>query len=147
VSEWTTVEKKKKESPPAIAKNKLSSRQLILIWKTPSAIDSLDLRNKINNAFASNGVKSPVIVSVTLSVKKNLVLTTTPAFNADYLLENKKGLGRLLCFRRGAPYHSMVQGCHPRYSYQLGGSWTVEIRNQHFQQRLESGRGAVLAFF
>ena len=103
VSEWTTVEKKKKESPPAIAKNKLSSRQLILIRKTPSAIDSLDLRNKINNAFASNGVKSPVIVSVTLSVKKNLVLTTTPAFNADYLLENKKVWAGFFAFDEALP--------------------------------------------
>ena len=102
-SEWTTVNNKKKATSPSIAKNNLSSRQLILAQKTLTAINSLELRNKINNAFASNGVKSPVIVSVTLSFKKNLILTTTPAFNAEYLLENKKIWDNLLAFEQALP--------------------------------------------
>lgn len=102
-TEWSTVESKKKTPTPQTPKNNLSSRQLILTQQNPIPINSLALRNKINDAFASNGVKSPVIVSVSLSFKKNIVLTTTPTFNAKYLLENKNIWAKLISFQEALP--------------------------------------------
>ena len=102
-TEWTIVASKKKATPPPVVKNNLSSRQLILTQNGSTQINSLALRNKINDAFASNGVKSPVIVSVSLSFKKNIVLTTTPTFNAKYLLENKDIWTKLISFQEALP--------------------------------------------
>ncbi|KAF1925378.1 uncharacterized protein M421DRAFT_400053 [Didymella exigua CBS 183.55] len=54
----------------------------------PLGFASLEIRNAFNLAFAKKGVKSPVIASATLSLRKNIVLTTTPTFTAKYLLKN-----------------------------------------------------------
>jgi len=102
-TEWTTVGSKKKATPFPVIKNNLSSRQLILTQNGSTQINSLALRNKINDAFASNGVKSPVIASVSLSFKKNIVLTTTSTFNAKYLLENKDIWAKLIFFQEALP--------------------------------------------
>jgi hypothetical protein len=87
-SSWQQVGKKKTTTPPP-PKNSLSSRQLVLIQDNPQPFNSLSLRNAFNQAFASKGVKSPVVASVTSSKKENIVLTTTPAFTAKYLLEKQ----------------------------------------------------------
>jgi len=102
-SEWTTVASKKKTTSLPTPKNSLSSRQLILTSNNATPIDSLALRNKINDAFARNGVKSPVVVSVSLSFKKNIVLTTTPTFNAKYLLEKKEIWANCISFQEALP--------------------------------------------
>ena len=102
-TEWTTVTSKKKTTHTTTPKNSLSSRQLILTQDQSTLVNSLALRNKINDAFASNGIKSPVIASATTSFKKNIVLTTTPAFNAKYLLENKNIWANIISFQEALP--------------------------------------------
>lgn len=78
---------KKRPSQPAVS-NSLTSRQLVLTRDGSAPFDSLKLRNEFNDAFRRKGVQSPVIASVTLSAKQNIVITTTPQFNGKYLLEH-----------------------------------------------------------
>jgi hypothetical protein len=47
------------------------------------------IRNHVNTAFQEKGIKGPVILSVSSSIAGNMILTTTPQFNADFLVENK----------------------------------------------------------
>ncbi|KAH7556198.1 hypothetical protein BM1_06724 [Bipolaris maydis] len=86
--QWTTMQKK----APQKAKPSLKERQLVLVNQGgPAAFDALRLRNAFNQAFTlKGGVQSPVVASVTLSSKGNKVVTTTPAFTANYLLENQE---------------------------------------------------------
>ena len=109
-AEWTTVASKKKVPGTAVPKNSLSSRQLVLIHKSTSPINSLTLRNNINNAFANKGVTAPVIVSATRSKQENIVLTTTPAFNAQYLLENKEIWKHTVQFHEALPIVPWYKG-------------------------------------
>ena len=101
--QWTTVAHKKNATPAPTPKNSLSQRRLILVQQNPSSINSLELRDKINDAFARNGVKSPVVASATLSLRKNIVFTTTPMFNAKYLLENKNVWQNTTSFEEALP--------------------------------------------
>lgn len=102
-TEWTTVPSRKKAPISITPKNSLSSRQLVLVQGNPSSTDSLILRNKINNAFANKGVTSPVVVSASRSKKENIVLTTTPTFNAKYLLENIDIWKHIVQFQEALP--------------------------------------------
>ncbi|KAF1934871.1 hypothetical protein EJ02DRAFT_309788, partial [Clathrospora elynae] len=96
-SDWQQVGKKKTATSPL--KNSLSSRQL----DNPTPFNSLALRNAFNKAFASKGVPSPVIASVTSSKRENIVLTTTPSFNAKYLLENQEIWESVTYFKAALP--------------------------------------------
>lgn len=102
--QWTTVQKK----TPQKAKPSLKERQLVLVNQgAPTAFDALRLRNAFNQAFTSRGgVQSPVVASVTLSSKGNKVVTTTPAFTAEYLLENQSIWKDLVAFKAAQPITS-----------------------------------------
>lgn len=48
------------------------------------------IRNEINNAFNKTGAQKPVILTVNRSfTRKNIVLTTTEFFTAEYLLKER----------------------------------------------------------
>ncbi|KAF2727241.1 hypothetical protein EJ04DRAFT_506038 [Polyplosphaeria fusca] len=98
---WQIVGDKKKTPLPA--KNPLHSRQLVLTRENQTTFNSLEVRNTLNKACANKGVPTPVIASVTCSTKNNIVLTTTLAFNAKYLLENKKVWETILDFNNTLP--------------------------------------------
>jgi hypothetical protein len=86
---WNVIGKKKTQAPKP--KHTLSNRQLVLTQEehqTAAGIDSLAIRNAFNAAFAAKGVSNPVVASVKASKRENIVLTTTPSFNAEYLLEH-----------------------------------------------------------
>ncbi|EMD97939.1 hypothetical protein COCHEDRAFT_1209700 [Bipolaris maydis C5] len=102
--QWTTVQKK----APQKAKPSLKERQLVLVNQGgPAAFDALRLRNAFNQAFTlKGGVQSPVVASVTLSSKGNKVVTTTPAFIANYLLENQSIWKDLVAFKVAQPITS-----------------------------------------
>ncbi|KAH7553336.1 hypothetical protein BM1_08309 [Bipolaris maydis] len=102
--QWTTVQKK----APQKAKPSLKERQLVLVNQGgPAAFDALRLRNAFNQAFTGKGgVQSPVVASVTLSSKGNKVVTTTPAFTANYLLENQSIWKDLVAFKAAQPITS-----------------------------------------
>jgi hypothetical protein len=102
---WQQAPPKKKAAthPP---ENSFSNRQLVLtqdIHVNPLTINSLDLRNRFNTAFANKGVLTPVVASVKASKRDNIVLTTTPSFNAKYLLEKAEIWNQLTPFKEALP--------------------------------------------
>jgi hypothetical protein len=114
--EWTLVEKSikapKKDPSP---KNQKKPNRLILI-KSPTGSNStfspLAVRNAFNKAFSDKGVKGPVVatVSKTLS-QKNIVITTTSTFSADFLLENRSIWEHVIAFQsaqKDEPWHKVV---------------------------------------
>ena len=59
------------------------------------------------------GTKGPVIASVSLSLQKNVVLTTTPCFSAAFLLENSKAW--LPTFPNAKPHRAPDPQCPLEY--------------------------------
>jgi hypothetical protein len=90
--EWTLVEKKKQYQTSKTAKIALNVyKHLILVQPKDQNLDfsPLTIRNKLNLAFASKGIKDPVIALITKTLGGNLVITTTPTFLAAFLIEKK----------------------------------------------------------
>ncbi|TVY22076.1 hypothetical protein LHYA1_G009165, partial [Lachnellula hyalina] len=89
-SDWILVNSAKKSSPLKLAiKKPLTSRRVILIKDTMvqnNDFQPLTARNALNRAFASKGVKDPVVLLVSKSFQANLVVTTIEAYSADFLL-------------------------------------------------------------
>lgn len=50
---------------------------------------SLATRNAFNEAFATKGIRGPVVASITKSRSNNLVVTTTNAYTAEFLVEKQ----------------------------------------------------------
>jgi hypothetical protein len=100
-SDWQLIAKKK--TPPPSPKNSLSTRQLVLVQDQPATFNSLELRNAFNRSFADKGVTGPVVASVTPSAKRNIVVTTTPTYNAKYLLEHQSIWKSLTSFKEALP--------------------------------------------
>ncbi|PVH68873.1 hypothetical protein DL98DRAFT_440205, partial [Cadophora sp. DSE1049] len=50
---------------------------------------SLATRNAFNKAFFKKGIKRPVVATVSKLLGQNLVVITTSAFLADFLLEKQ----------------------------------------------------------
>jgi hypothetical protein len=57
------------------------------------------LYNAFNKAFLEKGVKGPVVNMVSRTRSQNIVVTTTPHFSADYLLEKKDIWQSILPFK------------------------------------------------
>ena len=75
-------------------KEEHQKRQLVLVTSEEDrdqAIDSLALRNKINNLFSTIlPTQKPVLASITKSkTKQNIILTTTQHFDAEFLMQHK----------------------------------------------------------
>ena len=85
-SNWQTVGKKTPTKPKQ-PKTGLNERQLVLTRAESTPFDPLKMRNAFNKAFSNRGLEGPVITSVTASRNGNMVLTTTTAFDAKFLLE------------------------------------------------------------
>ena len=56
------------------------------------AFSALELRNRINSAFQAKGIAKLVVSTVSLSLKGNIVVYTTPEYNAEFLLQNQATL-------------------------------------------------------
>ena len=103
-TDWKVVEKKKTQ--PSKPKHSLSNRQLVLTQEenqNTAGIDPLAIRNAFNAAFAAKGVSNPVITSVKVSKRENIVLTTTPSFHAQYLLDHIEIWKHLATFKEALP--------------------------------------------
>lgn len=102
--EWTLVSKANTAKPPQRDKKKdLSERRLILIKSSNTSSESfspLTARNQINAAFGKAGIKGPVVASVAKTFNQNLVITTSEAFTAQFLLEKKVIWNHLLQFSK-----------------------------------------------
>jgi len=73
---------------------------------------SISLRNRINSAFKEKGFKDLVVSTASLSLRGNIVITTTPLFNVDFLVENEaviKGVLPLVTsLRKGEPWYKVA---------------------------------------
>ena len=68
-------------------------RELVLLVEEANAaaaeaVDPLAQRNAINAALSAISNSAAVVASVRLTSKKNLILTTTEQFSADFLLQH-----------------------------------------------------------
>lgn len=107
--EWTIVEGSKSagktvaalKNPKMRIDNRVTLIQEILL---PSGFipgfSPLALRNAFNKAFQEKGIKEPVVSTVTRSFIGHVVVTTTPKFNADYLLEKQSIWAGIIPFVR-----------------------------------------------
>jgi hypothetical protein len=104
--EWQLVEPKKKTQTGLIRKD--TSRRLILIQSGSQdpTFSPLSLRNKLNRAFTLKGYKEPVIATVSRTLTQNIVITTTPIFTSDFLIEKEaiwKGIIPYTSIRKDEP--------------------------------------------
>ena len=51
-----------------------------------SSFSALSIRNLLNLAFNKNGIQELVVSTVSLSIRGNIVVNTTPEFNSEFLL-------------------------------------------------------------
>lgn len=95
MQEWTTVGKKTTPSQARMthaSQQKIKdTRRLILIQDPMQLIDisPLDIRNRINKAFADNNIKGPVVNLIARTKNNNICISTTTDYNAEFLLEKK----------------------------------------------------------
>jgi hypothetical protein len=83
--------------------------------ESPNSTDTnflpLVTRNVFNKAFLEKGIKGPVVASVTKSWGRNLVVTTTDAFSAKFLLDKQPIWEHLVVFKSAQldrPWHKVV---------------------------------------
>jgi hypothetical protein len=73
---------------------------------------SINARNRINLAFKEKGFRDLVVSTVSLSLRGNIVLTTTPTFNVDFLIQNEaiiKGVLPLVySLKKGEPWYKVA---------------------------------------
>ncbi|APA05397.1 predicted protein [Sclerotinia sclerotiorum 1980 UF-70] len=102
--EWNLVGKGKTiRSSPIDKKIEITQRRLILIKPEITNITSfspISIRNQINEAFQKTGIKGPVIAGVTLSLNRNIIITTNAPFTSQLLLEKKAIWSNLIKFER-----------------------------------------------
>lgn len=114
-TEWSLVGPKKPTKSPKSATKVTNSRRLILVQSptgsSSNSFSPLALRNAFNKAFSDKGITGPVVTSVTRSLGGNLVVTTTSAFTADFLLEKRPIWGSLIPFKsaqKDEAWHKVV---------------------------------------
>jgi hypothetical protein len=77
-----------------------------------SEFSSIIVRNRINAAFKENGFSDLVVSSASLLLRGNIVLTTTPIFNMEFLLQNEAIIKGVLPFIyslcKGEPWYKVV---------------------------------------
>ena len=105
--EWTKIGPKGPIKPqtPGPPKPRKEDR-ITLIQETPLPdgrnpnFSPLAIRNAFNSAFKSKGIKEPVVATISRSLTGNIVVTTTPNFNADFLLEKSSIWEGILPYKR-----------------------------------------------
>ena len=89
--QWQTITKPVKTIKAKTKETrKDKTRRLVLIKASLNTYSAMGLRNAINKAFSEHGIKGPVVFAITKSlVQQNLVITTSPAYSASFLLEKR----------------------------------------------------------
>jgi hypothetical protein len=128
IQNWTKVTNQKKDkagtSPNTSSsfRNKIKENRKLALSKRCTLLQARNvqanefspivIRDRLNTAFNSNGIKGLVVLAVSLSVKGNLVVTTTSEFNADFLVQNEpiiKGVLPLLRgLQKGEPWYKVA---------------------------------------
>ena len=114
-----TIQPPKPTTKQQEAKKKQEKRnkRLILIKESTETFENvnpLELRTKINAQLkADRHALSPVISTISKSMTKNLIITTTDDYSADFLIQNTDILAQHLKFKeakRDTPFFKIV--CH-----------------------------------
>ncbi|PMD59783.1 uncharacterized protein K444DRAFT_529026, partial [Hyaloscypha bicolor E] len=74
-------------SSKSIALSRKSTFLLAYIEQA-SSFSAISTCNSLNTTFCSKGIKELVISIVSLSLKNNIIVNTTPEFNSDFLIQN-----------------------------------------------------------
>lgn len=113
--EWNLVTRKAQNpTQPKPKPVNRASQRLVLIQSTNSnfSYSPLLIRNQLNSAFLAKGIEGPVIASVTQSLRnKNVVLTTTPTFTADFLVEKRSIWESIIPhsrFQKDQPWYKVI---------------------------------------
>lgn len=112
--EWTVVGSKKKDSPSPKPNKPASTRRLILVLSpigSSTSFSPLAVRNAFNKAFSDKGVIGPVVASVAKTLGQNIVVTTTSAFSANFLLEKQAIWEHVIAFKaiqKDEPWHKVI---------------------------------------
>jgi len=82
--------------PLKLVRAKPTERRVILIQTTPLLINRVNLdfnliciRNAFNKAYNDKGVTGPVVATIARSCIRNIVVTATSVFTANYILETE----------------------------------------------------------
>jgi hypothetical protein len=115
--EWTLVSNKAKlapkPSPREQARARAQNHRLVLVREASqqASFSAIQVRNAINEAFEAKGVKGPVVTTVATSIHGNIVVSTTPSFSADFLIEKRGIWDHLIQFKsiqRTTPWYKVV---------------------------------------
>jgi hypothetical protein len=111
--EWTTVGKRNKALPSKPTKPNTQNRLILVrsITSTNADFSPLATRNALNKAFSDKGIREPVVAAVSKTLGQNLVVTTTSAFSANFLLEKQDIWQHLVPFKvaqKDEPWHKAV---------------------------------------
>lgn len=97
------------------AKNTALSRKctfLLAHIEQATSFSAISVRNLLNTAFRSKGIKGLVISMVSLSSKGNIIVNTTPEFNSDFLVSNidiiKGVLPLVKSIQKGEPWYKVI---------------------------------------
>lgn len=98
---FSTVKGKKnqretRQDQPRDQKSSVKARQIVLSTSAPiDAFSALALRNALNDEFRSQGIRGPVISTVSLTLRKNVLITDTEDFSAKFLLEKQSTIRKI----------------------------------------------------
>jgi hypothetical protein len=111
--ERTTVGRKNKAPPPKPMKPTAQNRLILVrtITNTNTDFSPLATRNALNKAFSDKGIREPVVAAVSKTFGQNLVVTTTSAFSADFLLDKLDFWQHLVPFnsaQKDEPWHKVA---------------------------------------
>ena len=103
---WTTIGAKGPIKPQKPKEAKRIENRVILTQENPlpkippPSFSPLAIRNTFNNAFKAKGVLNPVVATISRSITGNIVVTTTPTFDADFLLSKKSIWDGIIPFKK-----------------------------------------------
>jgi hypothetical protein len=111
--EWTTVGKRNKALPSKPMKPNTQNRLILVrsITSTNADFSPLATRNALNKAFSDKGIREPVVAAVSKTLGQNLVVITTSAFSANFLLEKQDIWQHLVPFKvaqKDEPWHKVA---------------------------------------
>ena len=96
-TDWQVADYSKAPKAPKATKPKRRQvdNRLVLVkselfpTSSTEAFSPIQLRNAFNKAFEDKGIVGPVVATVSRSILRNIVVTTTPSYSASFLLEKK----------------------------------------------------------
>jgi hypothetical protein len=111
--EWTIVGKKNKVLPSKPMKPTTQNRLILVrsITDSDAALSPQTTRDALNKAFSDKGIREPVVAAVSKTRGQNLVLITTTAFCANFLLEKQDIWQYLVPFKaaqKDEPWHKVA---------------------------------------